>query len=177
MKVFCDTAPVMEKALAEAAGLGWQGKHTVLISREAGNWLLLGAIYTSAAFEPDPPGEDRCGSCRACLDICPTDALPAPYRLDARRCLSYLTIEHPGPIPAEYRAAMGNRVFGCDDCLAVCPWNKFAGWPPNRASPPGTTSRPRASKNSQPWTNQVSAAFSPERRSSARDGTASCATS
>ncbi len=126
VKVFCDTAPVMEKALAEAAGIGWQGKHTVLISREAGNWLLLGAIYTSAAFEPDPPGEDRCGSCRACLDICPTDALPAPYRLDARRCLSYLTIEHPGPIPVEFRAAMGNRVFGCDDCLAVCPWNKFA---------------------------------------------------
>jgi epoxyqueuosine reductase len=126
VKVFCDTAPVMEKALAEAAGIGWQGKHTVLISREAGNWLLLGAIYTSAAFEPDPPGEDRCGSCRACLDICPTDALPAPYRLDARRCLSYLTIEHAGPIADEFRTAIGNRVFGCDDCLAVCPWNKFA---------------------------------------------------
>jgi epoxyqueuosine reductase len=126
VKVFCDTAPVMEKALAEAAGLGWQGKHTVLISREAGNWLLLGAIYSSAELAPDAPGEDRCGSCRACLDICPTHALPAPYRLDARRCLSYLTIEHQGPIPVEYRAAMGNRVFGCDDCLAVCPWNKFA---------------------------------------------------
>ena len=127
VKVFCDTAPVMEKALAEAAGLGWQGKHTVLISREAGNWLLLGAIYTSAEFEPDAPGTDRCGSCRACLDICPTDALPAPYRLDARRCISYLTIEHQGPIPAEFRVAIGNRVFGCDDCLAICPWNKFAG--------------------------------------------------
>lgn len=126
VKVFCDTAPVMEKALAEAAGLGWQGKHTVLISREAGNWLLLGAIYTSAEFAPDPPGPDRCGSCRACLDICPTQALPAPYRLDARRCISYLTIEHQGPIAAEFRSAMGNRVFGCDDCLAVCPWNKFA---------------------------------------------------
>ncbi|GJE39988.1 epoxyqueuosine reductase [Methylobacterium persicinum] len=126
VKVFCDTAPVMEKALAEAAGLGWQGKHTVLISREAGNWLLLGAIYTSAEFEPDPPGTDRCGSCRACLDICPTDALPVPYRLDARRCISYLTIEHQGPIPPEFRVAMGNRIFGCDDCLAVCPWNKFA---------------------------------------------------
>jgi len=126
VKVFCDTAPVMEKALAEAAGLGWQGKHTVLISREAGNWLLLGAIYTSAEFEPDPPGTDRCGSCRACLDICPTDALPVPYRLDARRCISYLTIEHQGPIPPEFRVAIGNRIFGCDDCLAVCPWNKFA---------------------------------------------------
>lgn len=126
VKVFVDTAPVMEKPLAEAAGLGWQGKHTVLLSREHGNWLLLGAIYSAAAMEPDAAGVSRCGSCRACLDVCPTAAFPEPYRLDARRCLSYLTIEHAGPIPEEFRRPMGNRVFGCDDCLAICPWNKFA---------------------------------------------------
>lgn len=127
VKVFCDTAPVMEKPLAQAAGLGWQGKHTVLVSREHGNWLMLGAIFSRADLEPDAPETDHCGSCRRCLDICPTDAFPAPYRLDARRCIAYLTIEHQGPIPREFREAIGNRVFGCDDCLAVCPWNKFAG--------------------------------------------------
>jgi epoxyqueuosine reductase len=126
VKVFVDTAPVLEKALAEAAGLGWQGKHSNLVSRAHGSWLLLGAIYTTAELEPDPPGTDRCGSCNACQTACPTDAFPAPYRVDARRCISYLTIEHKGPIPAEFRAAMGNRIYGCDDCLAVCPWNKFA---------------------------------------------------
>jgi epoxyqueuosine reductase len=126
VKVFVDTAPVMEKPLAEAAGLGWQGKHTVLVSREFGSWLFLGAIFTSAELPADTPHEESCGSCRACLDVCPTDAFPAPFQLDARRCLSYLNIEHKGPIPHEFREAMGNRIYGCDDCLAVCPWNKFA---------------------------------------------------
>jgi epoxyqueuosine reductase len=126
VKVFVDTAPVMEKPLAEAAGLGWQGKHTVIVSREFGSWLFLGAIFTTAELPVDEPETDHCGSCRRCLDICPTNAFPAPYQLDARRCISYLTIEHKGHIAEEFRAGIGNRIFGCDDCLAVCPWNKFA---------------------------------------------------
>ncbi|WFP63733.1 tRNA epoxyqueuosine(34) reductase QueG [Mesorhizobium sp. WSM4904] len=126
VKVFVDTAPVMEKPLAEAAGLGWQGKHTNLVSRAHGSWLFLGTIFTTAELEPDTAEIDHCGSCRACLDVCPTDAFPAPYRLDARRCISYLTIENKGPIPREFREKIGNRIYGCDDCLAACPWNKFA---------------------------------------------------
>ncbi|WP_267389634.1 tRNA epoxyqueuosine(34) reductase QueG [Sphingomonas sp. GC_Shp_3] len=126
VKVFVDTAPVMEKPLAEAAGLGWQGKHTNIVSRNGGSWLFLGAIYTTLDLVPDAPGGNACGSCDACQRACPTDAFPAPYRLDARRCISYLTIEHAGPIPVAFRERIGNRIYGCDDCLAVCPWNKFA---------------------------------------------------
>ncbi|MEP2769334.1 MAG: tRNA epoxyqueuosine(34) reductase QueG [Paracoccaceae bacterium] len=126
LKVFVDTAPVPEKALGQAAGLGWQGKHTNLVSRDWGNWAFLGSVFTTLDLTPDAAEPDHCGSCRSCLDICPTDAFPAPYQLDARRCISYLTIEHKGPIDPELRALMGNRIYGCDDCLAACPWNKFA---------------------------------------------------
>lgn len=126
IKVFVDTAPVMEKPLAQAAGLGWQGKHTNLLGRDLGNWVFLGAIFTTVELEPDAPEISHCGSCTACLDICPTQAFPAPYQLDARRCISYLTIEHKGPVDPDLRGLMGNRIYGCDDCLAVCPWNKFA---------------------------------------------------
>jgi epoxyqueuosine reductase len=126
VKVFVDTAPVMEKPLAAAAGLGWQGKHTVLVSREHGSWLFLGAIFTTAELPFDVASPDHCGSCTRCLTVCPTDAFPTPYTLDSRRCIAYLTIEHHGPIPTEFREPIGNRIFGCDDCLAVCPWNRFA---------------------------------------------------
>ena len=126
IKVFVDTAPVMEKPLGQASGLGWQGKHTNLLARDLGNWFFLGSIFTTVKLEPDKAERDHCGSCTACLDICPTDAFPAPFQLDARRCISYLTIEHAGPVEPELREKMGNRIYGCDDCLAACPWNKFA---------------------------------------------------
>ena len=139
LKVFVDTAPVMEKPLSAAAGLGWQGKHTNLLSRTHGNWLFLGVIFTELELAPDPPGSDHCGSCSACMVACPTGAIDAPRRIDARRCISYLTIEHQGPIPLEFRAAIGNRIYGCDDCLAACPWNRFA-----QAAEANLAFRPRA---------------------------------
>ncbi|WP_254695478.1 tRNA epoxyqueuosine(34) reductase QueG [Oceanicola sp. D3] len=126
IKVFVDTAPVAEKPLAQAAGLGWQGKHTNLVSRDMGSWFFIGSVFTTLELEADPAEEDHCGGCRRCLDVCPTGAFPAPYQLDARRCISYLTIEHAGPVDEALRGLMGNRIYGCDDCLAVCPWNKFA---------------------------------------------------
>ena len=138
LKVFVDTAPVMEKPLAERAGIGWQGKHTNLVSRALGSWLFLGEIYLALEIDPDAPEADHCGECRRCLDACPTRAFPAPYRIDARRCISYLTIEHKGHIDAELRPLIGNRIYGCDDCLAVCPWNKFA----RVAGEPGFATRP-----------------------------------
>jgi epoxyqueuosine reductase len=138
VKVFVDTAPVMEKPLAEAAGIGWQGKHTNLVSRELGSWLFLGEVLTTLDLEAGPAEADHCGACRRCLEACPTGAFPAPYQLDARRCISYLTIEHKGPIPRDLRPLMGNRIYGCDDCLAVCPWNKFA----RATSEPGFRPRP-----------------------------------
>jgi epoxyqueuosine reductase len=173
VKIFVDTAPLMEKPLAQAAGLGWQGKHTNLVSRQAGgSWLFLGAILTTAVIEPDESEADHCGSCRRCLDACPTQAFPAPYQLDARRCIAYLTIEHKGPIGREFRTAIGNRVFGCDDCLAVCPWNKFA----EVARDHRIAARVETANPPLRSTMQHFGSASPARRSNAPDATASCAT-
>lgn len=175
VKVFVDTAPVMEKPLAAAAGLGWQGKHTNLVSREFGSWVFLGSIFTTAEIPPDEAERDHCGSCRACLDACPTHAFPAPYRIDARRCISYLTIESKGPIPVEFRKAMGNRIYGCDDCLAACPWNKFAQAASEMKLKARDDLKAPPSPISWRWTTRLSARFSPARRSSASGATASSA--
>ena len=175
VKVFVDTAPVMEKPLAAKAGLGWQGKHTNLVSREFGSWLFLGAIFTTAAIEPDLPETDHCGACTRCLEVCPTDAFIAPYRLDARACISYLTIEHKGHIASKFRAAMGNRIFGCDDCLAVCPGTNSRG-PGARGSSscaPAATTLPSPSCSTS--TTRASARGFAARRSNAPAATASCA--
>ena len=175
VKVFVDTAPVMEKPLAQRAGLGWQGKHTNLVSREHGSWLFLGEIYTTLELPPAAPHVDRCGTCARCLTACPTDAFPAPYRLDATRCLAYLTIEHSGPIPEEFRAPMGNRIYGCDDCLAVCPWNRFAQASRHAQLRRGRTSWRRPSGHWRRWTMPGSAQGSRDRRSNASGATDSCA--
>ena len=177
LKLFVDTAPVMEKPLAERAGVGWQGKHTNLVSRDFGSWLFLGEIYLSLALEPDAAEPDHCGSCTRCLDACPTAAFPAPHRLDARRCISYLTIEHKGTIPVELRPLIGNRIYGCDDCLAVCPWNKFA-----RAArepdllPRDELTAPRLAALAELDDAAFRAHVRGNRRSSAPDATVSCAT-
>ena len=175
-KVFVDTAPVMEKPLAQQAGLGWQGKHTNLVSRRHGSWLFLGEIYSSLEIPPDAAHADCCGTCTRCLAACPTNAFPAPYRLDATRCIAYLTIEHPGPIPPELRPAIGNRIYGCDDCLAACPWNRFAAATRETKLQARPTRSPRSWPSSPPLTTPPSAPASPARRSSASAATALFAT-
>ena len=174
--MFVDTAPVMEKPLAEAAGLGWQGKHTNLLARDLGNWFFLGSIFTTVDLPPDTPEVDHCGNCTACLDICPTNAFPAPFQLDATRCISYLTIEHHGPVDEELRPLMGNRIYGCDDCLAVCPWNKFAveATDMRYAARPDLQSPKLA--DLRRWTMPGFAPCFPGRRSSGSGAGASCAT-